>query len=535
MRNGFIIFCVIVFGFELKAQTVAENVPGQVSFISPQNVYVKFKSTDGILAGDTLFTPSGGNLIPVFKVNNLSSTSCACTSLSDASHAVGDLVIARVKKIPAKPEEKPVEKVAVQPPPKIVPEVPVKKPADANEPKQKIRGSISAYSYSDFSNTTAKNSQRFRYTLSLDAKNIGNSKFSVESYISFRHKMGEWGDVKANVFNALKIYSLSVKYDLNKTTQVSLGRKINPRISSIGAMDGLQFEKTLNKFAMGAVVGSRPDYTNYGFDLKLFQYGAYVAYNTKSADNFSESSLAFMQQTNNSKTDRRFLYLQHSNSIIKNIYFFSTFEIDLYKLKNNKPQNTFNPTGLYLSLRYKMSNSLTFSGSYDARKNIMYYESYKTSIDSILEKEIRQGFRIQGNYRITRDIMFGLQGGYRFLKSDPHPSKNLYSYLTYSQIPGIKMSATISATYLESNYLNGKILGVSLTKDLFEGKVQTGLGYRYIDYLMPENQLTIKQNIAEFNFSWQVYKNISMSVNYEGTFEQKNRYNRVYFQVRKRF
>jgi len=532
MREIKLLILIIVFGVELKGQTIAVNLPGQVSFISTQNIYVKFKSTEGIFAGDTLFVPSQGILKPVLKVSNLSSTSCVCIPLNNESLHVGDLIIARQGKIQAKPEEKQAANI-VQP--ESAAEVIPEKKTDPDAPKQRIRGSISAYSYSDFTNTGSKNSQRFRYTFSLDAKNIGNSRVSAESYLSFRHKVGEWGDVQANVFNALKIYSLAVKYDLNKTTQISLGRKINQHISSIGAMDGLQVEKNLNKFAFGAVVGSRPDYTNYSFDGKLFQYGAYMAFNTKSANTYSESSLAFMQQTNNFKTDRRFIYLQHSNSILKNVSFFSTFEIDLYKLDNGKAISTFNPTGLYMSLRYRMSNSLSFSGSYDARKNIMYYESYKTTIDTLLEKEIRQGFRLQGNYRITRDIMFGVQGGYRFLKTDPHPSKNIYSYFTYSQIPGINVSTTLSATYLESNYLNGKILGASMNRDFFEGKVQFGMGYRFIDYRLPENLITIKQNIGEANFSWQASKTISLSANYEGTFESVNIYHRVYFQIRKRF
>ena len=535
MKQVILFVCVIVFSVELHGQAVTENLPGQVSFVSSQNVYVKFKSTAGISAGDTLFMPSEGDLVPVLKVNNLSSSSCVCTVITGANLTVADLIIARVRISSSKREENVVKSIIKEIPAKIDSASPSDSLTGTSALKQKIRGSISAYSYSDLSNTDAKNSQRFRYTLSLDARNISGSKFSAESYISFRHKMGEWGEVRNNIFNALKIYSLAVKYDLNKSTQISLGRKINQRISSIGAMDGLQLEKTINKFTLGAVVGSRPDYTNYGFDINLFQYGAYVAFNTKTSDTYSESSVAFMQQTNHSKTDRRFLYLQHSNSLAKNLYFFSTFEIDLYKLNNNKPQNTFYPTGLYLSLRYKLTKNLSLSGSYDARKNIMYYETFKTSIDSVFEKELRQGYRLQANYRITRDIMFGLQSGYRFLKSDPHPSKNIYSYFTYSQIPGLNMTATLSATYLESGYMIGKILGASLSRDFFRGKVSSGLGYRYIDYRLPENLLNITQNIGEMNLSWQFYKSMSLSFNYEGTFEKHNEYNRLYVQVRKRF
>ena len=172
-------------------------------------------------------------------------------------------------------------------------------------------------------------------------------------------------------------------------------------------MDGVQFEKTINRFAFGAFAGFRPDYMTYGFDFSLFQYGAFAAYNTKSASGYTETSLAFMQQMNNSKTDRRFLYFQHSNTLVKNLNLFATLEADLYELitdslGNETPQSTFSLTGLYISLSYRPGRNFSISGSYDARKNVMYYETYKTYVDRILENELRQGFRLQASYRITQ-------------------------------------------------------------------------------------------------------------------------------------
>jgi hypothetical protein len=260
-----------------------------------------------------------------------------------------------------------------------------------------------------------------------------------------------------------------------------------------------------------------------------------MAFNTKSERNYSESSLAFMQQMNNWKTDRRFVYFQHSNSLIKNIYLFTTFEIDLYKLENDLPKSTFDLTGLYFSLRYRITKGFSLTGSYDSRKNVMYYETYKTYFDRVMETEMRQSYRLQANIRITKDLMFGLQTGYRFLKSDPHPSRNIYSYLTYNRIPGLNVSATLSGTYLETGYMNGMILGLTLSRDLFQGKLQTSLGYRYVDYTLPENKLSEVQNIGEMNLSWLISKNMFFSVNYEGTFEKQDKYNRIYLQLRKRF
>jgi hypothetical protein len=241
-----------------------------------------------------------------------------------------------------------------------------------------------------------------------------------------------------------------------------------------------------------------------------------------------------MQQMNKSLTDRRFLYFQHSNYLIRNIYFLSSFEIDLYKLENDLPKRTFELTGAYIYLRYNMTKKFTLSGSYDARKNVMYYETYKTFTDRILENEIRQGLRLNANWRTQKNIMFGIQSGCRFLKSDPHASKNIYGYFTHSRIPGVNISATLSGTLLESAWMNGKIAGLNISRAFSGGKMQTGLGYHFVDYRLPENQLDIIQHTGEANFYWQLFETMTLSLNYEVTFERKDTYNRIYLQIRKR-
>jgi hypothetical protein len=538
MRFKTIICFLIIFSAVLKGQTLNDNISGRVSFASSQNIYVKFKSTEGISKGDTLFTSSAGRLIPVLIVNNLSSTSCVCSSITAKSLPVSQEILGKRKTKPVKAEIKASEKSINKSPVNITSSDTSKNSSykkENKQNKQKINGSISAYSYSDFSNTSAKNSTRLRYNYTLDARNIGNSKFSVENYITFRHKIGDWSAVKSDIFNALKVYTFAVRYEPDKTTRITLGRAINYRISSIGAMDGLQVEKTFNKFTVGAVGGFRPDYMDYGFNSKLFQYGGYVAYDTKSADKYSETSLAFMEQMNNLKTDRRFIYFQHSNAILKNVFFFSTFEVDLYKVKHSVPQNTLDLTSLYLSLRYRITKNFSIMASYDQRKNVLFYETYKSLIDSVLQSEKRESFRLQANYRITNNITLGVESSYRFLKSDPHPSRNIYGYLTYYQIPALKISLTLNGTYLEPAFMNGRILGANISKDLLNSRFQASLGYNYTEYTLSESKLNILQNTGEISLFWLFTKKMSFSANYEGTFEKHDKYSRVYLMIRKRF
>ena len=132
-------------------------------------------------------------------------------------------------------------------------------------------------------------------------------------------------------------------------------------------------------------------------------------------------------------------------------------------------------------------------------------------------------------------MTLGVDAGYRYLKSDPNQSKNANGYLTYSNIPWLNITATISCTYLESGYLSGKIFGATVTKDLFDNNLQISGGYRYVDYIFTENLLKSLSNIAEANLTLQFLKTLSLSVNYELTFESNNKYNRLYLQLRKRF
>lgn len=545
MRFILPILLFIFSGLILKGQNIIEPEEGAVSYITSQNVYVKFKSTENMAVGDTLFVKQGETLVPALIVNNLSSISAVCTSISSIQFTVSDKITTGQKTKQVTAKEVPVQKVQDEKPPKPV-EVkqldektgPAASEADSQKQlQQDINGRLSVSSYSNFSNTPGGNSQRMRYTFSINARNIANSKLSGESYISFVHKDGEWSKIQDNIFNGLKIYSLALNYQFSNSFRLWVGRKINPRISNMGAIDGIQFEAKIKAFTIGILAGSRPDYDDYSLNFNLFQYGAYLSHDLVTRKGSMQSSLAYAEQKNNGNTDRRFIYFQHSNSLVKNLHFFGTVECDLYKYDtvNEKPQSTFNLTNFYLSLRWRVIRQLSLSASYSARQNIVYYETYKTILDQILDPETLQGYMLQATTNPIKYLSVGARVGYRFRKSDPKSSKNLYVYVTYSRIPVLKMSATLSATLLETSYISGKIYSLTMSRDLLAGKLYAGLGYRYVDYHYFSTESSIPQNMAEFSLNWNIYKKLCLSLNYEGTFEKVNQFNRLYINITQRF
>lgn len=535
----------------LKGQSRQGQEEGVVSYITSQNVYIKFNSTGNISVGDTLFMMVDGKYLPALKVNNLSSISCVATPIISRKFTTSDRIYSNNKPSSKKnkTEEKATAVDSVKSDPGRIPVIDSLQKAEVLKPvrKQFVSGRIAVASYTNLSNTPSGNSLRMRYTFSLNAKNIANSGLSAESYISFSHKNKHWGDIKDNIFNGLKIYNLSLKYEISKNAVIYAGRKINPKISNMGAVDGIQFELKTNSITTGILAGSRPDYQDYGFNTSLFQYGAFINHE-KMIDKVNlQTTLAFIEQKNSGITDRRFAYIQHSNTLVKNLSFFGSAEFDLYrydlkidssllvtdtlKVTDHSPKLS----NLYLSLRYRFKSSLSMSLSYSTRQNIIYYESYKSYIDQLLESETQQGYLLQVSYRPLKKLSVGTTGGYRFRKSDPQPSKNLYAYATYSQVPFINISATLSATLLETSYLNGNIFGLSMSRDIIRSKLSGTFTYRFIDYKYANSGTNLMQHTGEIGLNWKIIKKLSCSFYYEGTFDTRYLFNRFYIQLTKSF
>lgn len=530
------VFLVLSVFTRLNGQESNLLMTGKVSFITSQNIYVKFPKTDGIHTGDTLFLRVDNKLIPLFVVENFSSVSCVGKPFEKVDVKIEDEVIAR---LPGTPElvqntpDKPLERPASGEMKKPLTDTVAK--AESVKRPQNIQGSLSVSSYSNLSNTPVDNSQRMRYTLSLRASNLADSRLSAESYISFSHKLNEWDTIKKNVFYALKIYSLAIKYDLNDRTNIWLGRRVNPNLSNIGAVDGIQAETATGRFTVGAVAGSRPNDADYNVNLRLPEYGIFAGHNVSSKIGRMQSSIAFFEQRNAGITDRRFAYFQHDNSLLKNIYLFTSCELDLYKVMEGIPKNELTLTSLYFSLRYKVFKKLSLFASYDARKNVIYYETYKSYADKLLEDATRQGLQFKINYRPWNQVAMGVNAGYRFRTGDVNPNENLNGFISFNQVPWIKASATMTGNLLKTNYLDGKIYGIRLSRDIIRGKLFGELNYRFIDYKFVNSNSKLVQNIAQANLSWQLKNKLSFSVDYELTMEKSSKYHRIYVSLNKRF
>lgn len=516
-------------------QTNRDTLIGSVTYKTSQNIYVKFANTKEISVGDTLWRKGQGGLNPALIVRQLSSTSCVGSLIDSTSLNISDQVFF-IRQRPGVQTDapvitSPVYEAIVKADPTPLPTIDTVLTAQPKKSGRAFRGRISAASYINFANQPGYDVQRMRYTFTLNSRIPQDKGFGLETYMTFRHTINEWQEVKDDFLKAMKIYTLAAQYNINKSIRLWLGRKINFNISNLGAIDGIQAEKQWNHFILGSFIGSRPDNLNYGINFHLMQYGAYVSYLHQNDKGQLLNTLSIAEQKNQGMTDRRFLYFQHQNSKIKNISIFFSTEMDLYTIKNGQPQSTFLLSSLYISVRYRASRKLSLSASYDARKNIIYYETYKNFIDQLLEDEMRQGLRFSFNYRPMKKITLGTSAGYRFERNNPQPTQNINAYLTISQVSSLRVSATLSAVLLQTAYLNGNIYGIRLSKDFIKGWLYEEVEYRTVVYRYGNTELPIQQQIIGLNTTFRLDKKLSLSVNYEGEIQTGRTFNRIYSNV----
>ncbi|MHB8904624.1 MAG: hypothetical protein ACYC6D_00690 [Melioribacteraceae bacterium] len=535
MNKSFLIL-ILISAFHIYAQNITENEKvGRISFVTSQNIYVRFENTNGISKNDTLFLSVSGALKPAIVVQFISSNSCSGVALSSYQFKVNEEVKAVIKKSPLLNNEKNREIVKSQT--EAVSVTPIMGQIKST-PKffKRTDGNISVSSFTNKSNgPSSPDFQYWRMNLSFNADTIAESPIFFSSYVNFSYRADQWNEVKSNLGNALKIYDLALRYDFTPTTKITLGRKINFKTSSLGAIDGLQFETTAKKFVFGVIAGSHPSFSDYGYDLKMFEYGGYLFRSDSLGSVTMQNTVGVFEQTNNFKTDRRFLYFQHSNNLSQSLGFFVSSEFDLFKRKMGINQNTFDMTSLFAMCSYNPSSWVGLSASYDARKNVIYYETFKTFADSVLESATRQGFSVRVNLRPLNYIWVGVNYGYRFSKDDPRPSKNYGVNLSYLQIPLIYLSLNINYNKIESGYVNGNYYGASLAKDLFNGVINLGVGYKRIDYKFPSDQFNFFQQIGNIDLSWRIFNTVFISASYESTFQDQTTFSRLYFTLSKRF
>lgn len=531
MKNRYIIlilltlFCSNIFGQD----TDLTITKGKVTFVTAANVYVQFDNTKNIKVGDSLQIE--GSKTNCLLVKNKSSKSVVCIIVNGCIVKKDAVVI--FKFLPIETINKNIKVNIAKIDSSLKKTGSFKKVSAKN--KEYISGKLSVASYSNFY-ANSDNKHRIITRFSMNANHINNSNFSFETYLNYRKEVLAQPSKYASSQKPFKVYNFALKYDATPTLSVVLGRRINNKTSSLGAIDGLQIEKQFGKNYVGVITGFRPDLTDFNFNASLFQYGAYVGRKTSSASIFSETTLGIIEQRNSGNIDRRYTYFQHSSNLFSSLNLFSSFELDIYNKVNGVVSNNFRLTNLYMSARYKFSRKFNLNVSYNSRKRIIYYETFRTQIEDILANDLaRQGLRFRVNAKPFKYVNTGLSYSARFQSDNQNKSDNINAYVSMYRIPKFGGSVSLNYNRNTSNYLESNIVSIRHSRTLFENKLSADFYFRFVNYNYTVTEANTQQYYFGTNLSLYLSRNLRFSVYAEYVQSDINNNYRINTKLVKRF
>lgn len=512
---------------------------GKVTYVSAQFVYVQFTSTIGIEKGDTLYLKKAGKTVPALIAEHISKGSCAGTSIRGVSLRDNDVLVAFPAQGAALQDSLPVtlpDSSAVRSGQETsAAAAPLRATKKHRKDNSYSRTRLSVQSFSSTGNDKyVPEFQQWRYLLSTQFRNPSEMPVGFNAYATYRKRTGGSYRSSSSTDN-WRVYNLSFDYFPGPRTQISLGRQLNNYTSSLGTFDGLLIQHDWGFMRSGVLAGSRPDFNqSYGLNFKLFETGVYFSRMDTVNKGYFENTLAFFEQTNSFKTDRRYLYFQHNSNPLENLQLFFTMEADLYKKQRGVAESILELNSLYLNSRYSLMHELSISFSYDNRKNILYYETYKSFIDSLKDNETRHGFRLSLDVRPARKLFLGISGGYNYKKGDIIPSRNLSLNFSYYDIPFLHLTPMVNVFAFKNSYISGNTFGGSLSRDLLDGNLSLTTGYKRLVYDFSSGN-TQKQDILSADIMLRFLKNLYITAGYEGTFEGITTYNRILAELTARF
>ena len=535
---NYILLIIMSLPFASMHAQDGNQIEGEVSFTNSTNIYIRFANTSKISLGDTIFTGADKN-IPCLRISMKSSSSVVCERINDCDLKRGSKINYTIKQIELEelPEELETEGNNLT---EILDTLADQTIVTAEEYnpyfRERIRARISAGNFSNISPYENSDRHRFMTRFSLRADHINDSKVSIDAYVNYRQNFLQQpvsADYQTKFF---RVYNAAVKYSFDSTMVLSLGRQVNRKFSSVGSIDGLQFEKTMGNLSVGLIGGFKPDINHFELNTNLLQYGGYLNYQLRQNRNYVSATLGLMEQRNNGLIDRRYLYFQNNSSLGSKLNLFVAAELDIYSNVGGLVKTKFRLSNLFTTLRFRPTRKVNISLSYDNRKRILYYETYKTEIEQILEDDIaRQGLRLRVNWRALRYINTGVSVSRRFQSDQQNASENINFYLSHSKLPGLNANLTVRVNLNQSNYLQSRMASISLNKNLINKKLQARIYYRLVNYRYLESTRSVNQYYIGTNMFYRLNKTMRLGVSVEMNRRDQLSYYSFHTKLIKRF
>jgi hypothetical protein len=498
-----------------------KTIKGTLSYQTVNNAYVKFEQTKSIRIGDTLYNASS----PCLVVQAKSSSSCVCISINSCTLKVGDTIqhhfFDKIIQVQNEPQQTQQDLNS----------------ANKIPPKDSVNKTIEPLSTGILSFSTLAQQTLFSEANRINLRQV--IRFGLTRQFSFFGKPctinlnGNYQHYYSNlpsnypVLGRLNVFQASIDQQVNSKLRLSLGRSFQSNgLSTFGIYDALRIQYSKNKWQLETVAGFLPNLGTFGLDFKQQLLGTSIFYAKSTQGKYLQLGFGSYLQLKNGQFDRFTIASQGALQIGKiQGYFANDIDLSASKVRMNN---------LFVSAQWMLSRKWQLFISYDARQNIILWNSYSQSlIDDLLDNAIQQGLRLRIQYKAGINTILSAHVTNRFNKE-----------LSQMQLIGLQVrqqkffwpGAQLTYSSNLASYPSWLSFQQTLRYDQQIGTTQFGLYYR--------SQLFDRKKIESIIFNQSTYgiqfysplkKQLRYAINGEFGMQQQQKIIRVYVTVSKKF
>lgn len=310
------------------------------------------------------------------------------------------------------------------------------------------------------------------------------------------------------------LYRASLVSDLPDASMgYGIGRITSQFVGGIGTFDGAQFYYRVNNFTAGVLGGAAADVPS-----SLSFSGTRTAFflNYHSGSDFFhqyDGTIAYGLQMVGGNLDRNFLYAQNSISLGTKLYLYETSEIDLSSLSNGVRKSTLNFSDTYFSANYYPAEWLFANIGYDASRNIYLFQSMKNIPDSLIDRNILQGYRASVTAHLTDVITVSANATLNTSSEFSRDEHTLGGSTRAGDILSTGINAGVQYLGIVGEYTNGHDFSADIDRMFFD---RLSITFRYDVYSISVSTLQqtyvthTLSGFLNYDFSSRIYSSVEV-------------------------
>jgi hypothetical protein len=357
-----------------------------VSYLSGGTVYLNVGRDEGLREGGTIQVARAGRLIATLEIIGVASHKASCRLVDpSATVRLGDLV-----RMPG-PQSAPL---AIAAPAIARPKPPAGLQRQNGTAREgRVRGSANLR-LTAVDDRTSSERDYARPTVDVKAagERILGSGLGFDVRIQTRQTIRDAAKGGGSRESQIRVYRSSCYWSTKEPgLRISAGRQMSADLPRVSTFDGLLAEYGRERWSIGLLSGTQPDYTGYGYSTDIREHGGFVKYERQgsTANGWSVTG-GLVGSYHEGSIDREYLFGQwYGNTDRWTTSLAQEFDFNR-GWKRSRGERAISVTNSEAYGRVRVVESMAMEAGFDDRRNVRLYR-FKETPETQFDDTHRQG------------------------------------------------------------------------------------------------------------------------------------------------